>query len=323
MQAVRVHAPGGPEALTLEHLDVPAPGEGQALVKVAAAGLNYLDVQYRTGKVPAPLPFTAGVEAAGTVTAVGPGVTEIAPGDRVAWAMILGAYAEYAVVPAGRLVVVPDGIDARTAASAMLQGLTAHYLTHSTFPLSAEHTALVHAAAGGTGQMIVRVARRLGARVIATVGSEAKIDAARGAGASEVLVTGRDDVAAEARRLTDGRGVDVVYDSVGRDTFDASLNALRRRGLLALFGFSSGPVAPFDPAVLGTKGSLFLTRPGLNQHIVTRDELLWRARDLFAWLADGSVSVRVGATFGLAEAGAAHAALEGRHTTGKVLIEIG
>jgi NADPH2:quinone reductase len=323
MQAVRVHAPGGPDVLTLEDLDVPAPGEGQALVKVAAAGLNYLDVQYRTGKVPARAPFTIGVEAAGRVVGVGPGVTEVVPGDRVAWAMHLGAHAGYAVVPAGRLVGVPAAIDLRTAASALLQGLSAHYLTHSTNALASGHVALVHAAAGGTGQMIVRVARRLGARVIATVGSEAKVDEARAAGAGDVLVAGRQDVVAEVRRLTDGRGVDVVYDSIGRDTFDTSLDCLRRRGLLALFGFSSGPVAPFDPALLGVKGSLFLTRPGLNQHIVTRDELLWRAGDLFRWLAEGAVTVRVGATYGLAEAAAAHAALEGRRTTGKVLFEVG
>jgi len=322
MQAVRVHAPGGPEVLRLEDQEVPRPGDGQALVRIASAGLNYLDVQYRTGRATAPLPFTIGVEAAGVVTDVGAGVTEVAPGDRVAWAMALGACAEYAVVPAARLVGVPDGLSLRTAAAALLQGLTAHYLTHSTFALAADHVALVHAAAGGTGQLIVQVARRLGARVIATVGSDAKVDAARAAGAGDVLVTGRQDIEADVRRLTDGRGVDVVYDSVGRDTFETSLNCLRRRGLLALFGFSSGPVPPFDPAILGVKGSLFLTRPGLNQHIVTRDELLWRAGDLFTWLAEGSVSVRVGRTCGLAEARDAHEALEARRTTGKVLFEV-
>ena len=323
MKAVRVHAFGGPDVMLYEEVDVPTPGDGEVLVKIAASGLNYLDVQYRIGRVKAPLPFTIGAEAAGVVSAVGRGVTDFTPGDRVAYAMVLGSYAEYAVVPAAKLVSVPPGIDLRTAAAAMLQGLTAHYLTHSTYPLKAGETALVHAAAGGIGMVLTQVARRLGARVIATVGTEAKADLARRAGAHDVIIYSKQDFEAEVRRLTDGRGVDVVYDSVGRDTFDKSLNCLRPRGYLALFGFSSGLVPPFDPAVLGTKGSLFLTRPGLNQYIATRDELLMRAGALFGWLADGTVTVQIHHTFPLADAVQAHQVLEARRTTGKVIFGVG
>lgn len=322
MKAVRVHALGGPEVLRYEDVDVPKPGEGAVLVKIAAAGLNYLDVQYRMGRVKAPLPFTLGAEAAGVVSAVGSGVTDFKVGDRVAYSMVLGSYAEYAVVPAAKLVAVPAGLDLRTAAAAMLQGLTAHYLTHSTFPLKAGDTALVHAAAGGIGMVLTQVARKLGARVIATVGTEAKAELARQAGAHDVIIYSAQDFEAEVRRLTGGRGVDVVYDSVGRDTFDRSLNCLRARGYLVLFGFSSGLVPPFDPAVLGTKGSLFLTRPTLNHYIATREELLMRAGTLFEWLADGSVKLRIGHTFALAEAARAHQELEARRTTGKVIFEV-
>jgi NADPH2:quinone reductase len=323
VKAVRVHALGGPEVLRYEDVDVPQPKDGEVLVKVAAAGLNYLDVQYRIGRVKAPMPFTIGAEAAGVVAAVGRDVTDVAEGDRVAYSMVLGSCAEYAVVPAARLVPVPAELDLRTAAAAMLQGLTAHYLTHSTFSLDAAHTALVHAAAGGIGGVLTQVAaRKVGARVIATVGSDAKAALAREAGAHDVIVYSTQDFEAEVRRLTDGRGVDVVYDSVGRDTFDRSLNCLRPRGYLVLFGFSSGLVPPFDPAVLGTKGSLFLTRPGLNQYIATREELLWRASDLFDWLADGSVVVHINLTFPLADVARAHEALEARRTTGKVIFEI-
>jgi NADPH:quinone reductase len=322
VKAVRVYALGGPEVLRYEDVDVPKPGEGEVLVKIAAAGLNYLDVQYRIGRVKAPLPFTLGAEAAGVVSAVGSGVTDFKVGDRVAYSMVLGSYAEYAVVPAAKLVAVPAGLDLRTAAAAMLQGLTAHYLTHSTFPLKAGDTALVHAAAGGIGMVLTQVARKLGARVIATVGTEAKAELARQAGAHDVIIYSVQDFEAEVRRLTGGRGVDVVYDSVGRDTFDRSLNCLRARGYLVLFGFSSGLVPPFDPAVLGTKGSLFLTRPGLNHYIATREELLMRAGALFDWLADGSVKLRIGHTFALAEAARAHQELEARRTTGKVIFEV-
>jgi NADPH2:quinone reductase len=320
VKAVRVHSLGGPEVLTYEDVDVPRPGPGEAQVKIAASGLNYLDVQYRIGRVKVPLPFVIGSEASGFVTEIGPGVTDVKVGDRVGWAMTLGSYAEYAVVPAWKLVVLPASVDMNVAAGVMLQGLTAHYLTHSTFPLKPGDTALVHAAAGGVGSVIVQVARIVGARVIATAGTDAKADLARQAGAHEVIVYTKQDFEAEVKRLTAGRGVDVVYDSVGRDTFEGSLNSLRPRGMLALFGFSSGLVPPFDPAVLGTKGSLFLTRPGLNQYMATRDELLSRMRDIFAWLANGTLKIRIGHVFPIADARRAHEELEARRTTGKVLL---
>jgi NADPH2:quinone reductase len=322
VKAVRVHALGGPEVMQYEDVDVPRPGPGEDLVKITAPGLNYLDVQYRIGRVKAPLPFTNGTEAAGVVTDVGSGVTDFKVGDRVAYTMILGTYAEYALAPAARLVPVPADLDLRTAAAALLQGLTAHYLTHSTYPLKAGETALVHAAAGGIGNVLTQVARIVGARVIATVGSDAKAELARQAGAHHVINYSTQDFEQEVKKLTEGRGVDVVYDSVGKDTFDRSLNCLRHRGYLALFGFSSGLVPPFDPAILGVKGSLFLTRPGLNQYIATRDELMMRARDLFKWLGDGSVKIRINHTFPLADAVKAHQDLEARRTTGKVLLEV-
>jgi len=322
VKAVRVHALGGPEVMQYDDIDVPRPGPGEVLIKITATGLNYLDVQYRIGRVKAPLPFTNGTEAAGIVSEVGSGVTDVKVGDRVAYTMILGTYAEYALAPAARLVAVPAGLDLRTAAAALLQGLTAHYLTHSTYPLKAGETALVHAAAGGIGNVLTQVARLIGARVIATVGSDAKAALARQAGARHVINYSTQDFEQEVKKLTDGRGVDVVYDSVGKDTFDKSLNCLRHRGYLALFGFSSGLVPPFDPAILGVKGSLFLTRPGLNQYIATRDELMTRARDLFTWLADGSVKIRINHTFPLADAVKAHQELEARRTTGKVLLEV-
>jgi NADPH2:quinone reductase len=262
------------------------------------------------------------MEAAGTVAEVGAGVTGLATGDRVAYTMILGTYAEYQAVPAARVVTLPPHVDFRSGAAVMLQGTTAHYLTHSTYPLNPGDTALVHAGAGGVGQLIIQVARKRGARVLATAGTDAKAELAREAGAEHVIIYTRQDFEAEVKRLTAGRGVDVVYDSVGKDTFDRSLNCLRPRGVLALFGFSSGAVAPFDPAVLGAKGSLFLTRPGLNQYIATRDELLMRSRDLFGWLASGAVKIRINHTFPLADAVKAHEELEARRTTGKVLLEV-
>jgi NADPH2:quinone reductase len=321
MRAIRVHACGGPDTLRYDEVPVPEPQAGEALVEVAAAGVNFIDVQHRTGRYKPPaLPFTLGSEAAGTVAAVGAGVTEVAVGDRVAYAMVLGAYAEYALVPARRLVKVPAAIDLQVAAAVMLQGLTAHYLTHSTYAIKEGDTALVHAAAGGAGQLITQVARLRGATVYGTVGGEAKAVVARAAGAAATIDYRSQDFEAEIKRLTAGRGVDVVYDSVGKDTFEKSLNCLRPRGMLALFGFSSGPVAPFDPAVLGTKGSLFLTRPGLNQYIATRDELVARANDLFAWLAAGKLDVTVDRIWPLAEAAEAHIALEARRTAGKLLL---
>jgi len=320
MKAVRVHVPGGPESLRYEDVAPPRPGSGEALVKIAASGVNYLDVQYRAGRVKAPLPFVIGSEGAGVVTDVGPDVRDVRPGDRVAYVMVLGSYAEYAVVPATKLVPLPDSVDFESAAALMLQGMTAHYLTHSTFPVKEGDTALVHAAAGGVGLMITQVARLRGARVIATAGTDEKAEIARAAGAHEVIVYTRQDFEPEVKRLTNGRGVDVVYDAVGRDTFDKSLNCLRPRGYLALFGFSSGPVTGFDPATLGVKGSLFLTRPGLNQYIATREELLMRANTVLGWLSDGTLTLRIGRVFPMAEAAVAHTELEARRTTGKLIL---
>ncbi|HEY3516485.1 MAG TPA: quinone oxidoreductase [Gammaproteobacteria bacterium] len=321
MKAIRVHAYGGPDALRYEEVPQPKLQAGEALVEIEAIGVNFIDVQHREGRYKGPqLPFTVGSEAAGTVAAVGPGVTEVAIGDSVAYAMVVGAYAEFAAVPAKRLVKVPDTIELETAAAVMLQGLTAHYLTQSTYAIKPGDTALVHAAAGGAGQLVTQVARLRGATVYGTAGGEAKLKAARAAGAAATIDYRTQDFEAEIKKLTSGRGVDVVYDSVGKDTFEKSLNCLRPRGMLALFGFSSGPVAPFDPAVLGAKGSLFLTRPGLNQYIATRDELVARANDLFAWLAAGELKIAIDRTWPLAEAGEAHRALEARRTTGKLLL---
>jgi NADPH2:quinone reductase len=309
--------------LRYEDVPTPTPGKGEALVKIAASGVNFIDVQHRAGRYKPPaLPFTVGSEAAGTVAAVGPGVRDLRVGDRVAYTMIVGSYAEYAAVAAHRLVPVPAAVKLEDAAAVMLQGTTAHYLTHSTFALQAGDTALVHAAAGGAGQMIVQVARIRGATVYGTVGSDKKAALAREAGAHETIDYTKQDFAAEVKRLTNGRGVDVVYDSVGKDTFAKSLDCLRPRGMLALFGFSSGPVAPFDPAVLGAKGSLFLTRPGLNQYIATREELLARTADLFKWLASGELKPRVDRVLPLADAAEAHRVLESRASQGKLLLAV-
>jgi NADPH2:quinone reductase len=322
VKAVRVHAVGGPEALTCEEIDVPAPAAGEVLVKIAMSGVNYLDVQYREGRLKVPTPFTLGSEGAGVVARVGEGVTQFADGDRVGFTMVLGSHAEYAIVPAARLLALPPQVTFRDAAAVLLQGMTAHYLTHSTFPLKPGDTALVHAAAGGVGGLITQAARIAGARVIATVGSDAKAELARESGATDVIVYTRQDFEVEVKRLTDGRGVDVVYDSVGKDTFEKSLRSLRPRGYLALLGFSSGQVAPIDPAVLGTRGSLFLTRPGLNQYIASREELESRANAVFGWLATGAMRPRIDRTLPLADAAEAHRALESRHTSGKILLEV-
>jgi len=300
----------------------PTPGPQQALVKIAASGVNFIDVYFRTGLYKADPPVALGSEAAGTVEAVGPGVTEVAPGDRVAYAMARGSYAEYAVVPSWQLVKIPGHVDFTVAAAAMLQGMTAHYLTHSTFPLKRGDTCLVQAAAGGTGGLIVQMAKMLGARVFGTVSTDAKAQIAREHGADETILYTQQDFEAETRRLTGGRGVDVVYDSVGRTTFDKSLGSLRPRGTMALFGQSSGPVPPFDPAILNAKGSLFLTRPSLAHHLLTREELLWRAGDVLGWIDAGKLKLRIDSTYPLAEAAAAHRALEGRHTTGKLLLTV-
>lgn len=320
MRAVVLHERGGPEALHLEEVPVPTPGPGQALVRVEAIGLNFIDIYKRTGLYEVPLPATLGEEGAGMVVEVGPGVDDVRAGDRVAWSGGLGAYAEYAVVSAARLVPVPDGVSTQTAAAVMLQGMTAHYLATSTFPLKVGDRCLVHAAAGGVGLLLVQIAKRCGAVVIGTAGSDEKAELARKAGADEVIVYTQRDFVEEVRKLTDGRGVHVIYDSVGRTTFLPGLDLLVPRGTMVLFGQSSGPVAPFDPQILARKGSLFLTRPTLASYVLTREELLSRARDLFDWIQGGELAVRVGAEFALADVADAHRALEGRRTTGKVLL---
>jgi len=320
MRAIRIRAHGGPEVLKLEEVDEPSPGPGEALVRIDAAGVNFIDVYHRTGLYPNTLPFTPGLEAGGVVTALGPGVEGLRVGERVAYTDQLGAYAERAVVKAARLVRVPDGLSTRDAAAAMLQGMTAHYLSHTTYPLQPGHSCLVHAAAGGVGLLLVQMAKRRGARVLGTVSSEEKAALAREAGADEVIRYDRTDFEKETRRLTEGRGVDVVYDSVGKDTFDRSLASLAPRGMLVLFGQSSGPVPSFNPGLLASNGSLFLTRPSLFHYVADAESLRARSSDVLGWIASDALRLRIGATFPLAEAAEAHRALEGRRTTGKVLL---
>ncbi|MCB0199165.1 MAG: quinone oxidoreductase [Anaerolineae bacterium] len=320
MKAIRVHQCGGPEALIYEEVLLPEPGPGEVRVKVEAAGVNYIDTYHRTGLYPLPTPFTLGMEGAGVVDIVAPDVTLVKPGDRVAWCMARGAYAEYAVVPANKMVPIPATITTEVAAALILQGMTAHYLALSTYPLKPGDTALIHAAAGGVGSLLVQVAKRAGATVYGTVGSEDKAELARQAGADEVILYREDDFEAEVQRLTGGRGVDVVYDSVGATTFDKSLNCLRPRGLLALFGQSSGPVPLFNLQVLNQKGSLFVTRPTLGHYIQDRRELISRAGDVFIWAAGGELAVRIDRTLPLSQAAEAHRLLESRQTAGKVLL---
>ncbi len=320
MRAIRVHEYGGPEVLRPEEVPLPEPGPGEARVRLQAIGVNFIDIYHRTGLYPNPRPFTPGIEGAGIVEAVGPDVTEVRVGDRVAYALSLGAYAEYAVVPAWKLVPLPEGMDSLTAAAAMVQGLTAHYLTHSTRALGPGDTVLVHAAAGGTGRLIVQMAKLRGARVIGTVSTEEKARRAREAGADEVILYTQSDFEAEVKRLTDGRGVDVVYDSVGQATFEKSLNCLKPRGYMVLFGQSSGPVPPLDPLLLSTKGSLFLTRPHLMHYAQTRAELLERARDLFQWIQQGRVTLHIERVLALEEAAQAHRLLVERRSVGKLLL---
>jgi NADPH:quinone reductase len=320
MKAIRVHQYGGVEAMKLEDLPVPEPGAREARVKIEAIGVNFIDVYQRTGLYQQKLPFTLGMEGAGLVDAVGGNAGEVKVGDRVAYSMVPGAYAEYAVVPSARLVPVPKDIDGRTAAAAMLQGKTAHYLTHSTYPLKKGDAALIHAAAGGVGLLLVQIAKRLGATVYGTVSTEEKARLAREAGADEIIRYTEQDFVAEVKRLTDGRGLSVVYDSVGLSTFEKSLDCLRPRGYMVLFGASSGPVPPFNLGTLAAKGSLFVTRPTLAHYALTREELLQRANDLFIWIAAGELKLRIDKTFPLAQAAEAHRQLEARQTMGKVLL---
>ena len=320
MNAVRVHEHGGPEALRYEEVPAPAPGPADALVRIEAIGVNFVDIYQRSGLYKMALPFTVGSEAAGVVEAVGGQVTAVRPGDRVAYTGVLGAYATHATVPADRLVPVPDGVATRTAAAVMLQGITAHYLSHSTYPLTAGDTALVHAAAGGVGLLLVQIAKMRGARVIGTVSTEAKATLAREAGADEVILYTQQDFEAEAKRLTGGRGLQVAYDSVGKTTWEKSMNCLAPRGYMVSFGQASGPVPPIDPQILNAKGSLFLTRPTMRDYVLTREELLGRAGDILGWVRTGRLRVRIDRTFPLAQAAEAHRYLASRQSTGKLLL---
>ncbi|GAA2599320.1 quinone oxidoreductase [Actinomadura fulvescens] len=318
MRAIVVESPGGPEVLTAaEHAD-PVPGPGEVLIDIAASGVNFIDVYYRTGAYPQPTPYVPGVEGAGTVTAVGDGVTEVAVGDRVAWVNVQGSYAERAAVPADKVVPVPDGVSLEDAAAALLQGMTAHYLTRSTYEVRAGDTILVHAAAGGMGLLLIQLGKLFGARVIGTVSTPEKEKLARDAGADEVI--GYDGFADEVRRLTGGEGVAVVYDGVGAPTFDGSLASLRRRGLLALYGAAGGKVEPFDPQRLNAAGSTFLTRPTLAHYTATREELLQRAAEVYGWVAAGDLRLHIGRRYDLADARTAHEDLAGRRTTGKLIL---
>lgn len=321
MKAIQIHETGGPEVLQLADSPIPQPGPGQVLIRVEAIGVNFVEIYFRTGVYKTTLPFTPGTEASGTVEEVGPGVTGFAAGDAVASVSVLGSYAEYALVSASQLVKVPQGVSLEQAAAALLQGMTAHYLAYSTFPLKAGDTALVHAGAGGVGLLLTQMAAKLGARVITTVSTAAKARLSREAGADEVILYSEQDFAAQVKRITGGKGVDVVYDSVGKDTFEGSLDCLRPRGLLALFGGASGPVPPFDLIRLSGKGSLFVTRPSLWHYVATREDLEWRAGDVLGWVAKGDLKLRMEHVYELADAARAQVDLAARKTTGKILLE--
>ena len=320
MQAIQVSQVGGPEVLTLTDLPVPSPKPNEALVEIKATGVNFIDVYFREGRYPTQLPFVNGQEAAGVVLETGSEVTNVQRGDRVAYTSALGSYAQYAAVPAERLVKIPDELDFEQAAAAMLQGMTAHYLLYSTYPLKKGETALIHAAAGGVGLLLVQMAKRIGARVIGTAGTQEKAQLARDAGADECIIYTEADFETETQRLTDGKGVEVVYDGVGKATFDKDLNVLRPRGYLVLFGGASGAVPPFDLIKLSQKGSLFITRPTLAHYTATREELEWRANDVLGMIASGDLKLRIHKTYPLASAADAHRDLEGRKTTGKLLL---
>jgi NADPH2:quinone reductase len=321
MKAIRVNEHGGPEVLSYEDLPLPEPGPGEARVRLAAAGVNFIDIYQRTGLYPMETPFTLGQEGAGEVDTVGEGVEDLSVGEHVAFANVMGAYAEYIVAPVEKLVPFNVTlVEARLAAAATLQGMTAHYLTHSTFPLQEGQTALVHAAAGGVGLLLCQMAKMRGVTVIGTAGSEEKARLAKGVGADEVIVYTEQDFVEETRRLTGGEGVHVVYDGVGQATFDGSLDCLRPRGYMVLFGASSGPVPPLDLQILNQKGGLFVTRPSLAHYTATREELLWRAESVLSWIGNNTLDVRIGGTYSLSDAAQAHRDLEGRTTTGKLIL---
>jgi NADPH2:quinone reductase len=320
MKAIQVKHVGGPEAMEVAELPVPQPKANEAVVKLAASGVNFIDVYFREGRYKAQLPIVLGQEGAGVVTAVGAEVKSVKVGDRVAWTAVHGSYAEYAAVPADRLVSIPQGVSDQQAAAAMLQGMTAHYLSHDTYPLKRGETALVHAAAGGVGLLLTQMAHNIGARVIGTASTEEKAKLARDAGADQVILYTQVDFEAETKRITGGKGVDVVYDSVGKTTFEKGLEVLRPRGMMVLFGGSSGPVPPFDPIVLLQKGSLYVTRPTLVNYIATREELVARSGAVLSMIASGKLKLRIAHTYPLAEAQRSHRDLEGRRTTGKLLL---
>jgi NADPH2:quinone reductase len=320
MKAIQIAQYGGPEVMQCQDVPVPEPAAGEALIHIHAIGVNFIDVYQRTGRYPGKLPFSTGNEAAGVVEAVGDDVTEVKAGDRVAYAMHVGSYAEYAVVPAKKLVPIPEGLDYRSAAAVMLQGMTAHYLSYSTYPIQSGDSVLVHAGAGGVGLLLTQIAHNLGARVITTVSTEEKARLSRQAGADEVILYTQQDFEAEVKRLTDGKGVHAVYDSVGKTTFDKSLNCLKPRGYMVLFGASSGPVPAVDPLILGAKGSLYLTRPSLSHYMLDREELLQRAGQVLQWVKDGSLQLRIEHVYPLSQAAKAHQDLESRATTGKLIL---
>ncbi|HYJ87283.1 MAG TPA: quinone oxidoreductase [Pyrinomonadaceae bacterium] len=320
MKAIQVFQLGGPEVLKHVDLPTPEPRPNEAVVEIKAVGVNFIDVYYREGRYPAPLPFTVGQEGAGVVSVIGSDVTNLKVGDRVAYTGVLGSYAQYAAVPADRLVKIPDDVDFDQAAAAMLQGMTAHYLSRSTYAIKQGETVLIHAAAGGVGLILVQMAKHLGARVIGTAGSDAKAQLARDAGADEVIIYTTQDFETETNRLTLGKGVDVVYDGVGRTTFEKDLNVIRLRGYLVLYGASSGAVPPFDPMILNKKGSLYITRPSLHHYINTWEELETRSNDVLEMVASGTLKLRIHKTYSLSEAATAHRDLEGRKTTGKLLL---
>jgi NADPH2:quinone reductase len=322
MKAIRIYDTGGPEVLRVEEIEPPSPGPGELLIDIEATGINFIETYQRKGLYPMQRPYTPGAEAAGVVRAVGGDVSEFSPGDRVVSEKVKGAYAEQAVVAAERTVKIPDGVTTKQAAAVLLQGMTAHYLATSTFPLQSGHRALIHAAAGGTGLLLCQIAKMRGAFIIGTASTPAKRALATAAGADEMIDYTTHDFAEETKRITSGGGVDVVFDSVGQSTFDKSLDCLARRGMMVLFGQSSGPVPPLDPQVLNRKGSLFLTRPMLAHYVSTREELLRRASEILGWMKEGALDVRIGAEFPLDRAADAHRALEGRQTTGKVLLTV-
>jgi NADPH2:quinone reductase len=320
MRAIQIAHTGGAEVLQLRELPTPAPGPGEALVRIEACGVNFIDIYLREGRYPSLLPFIPGQEAAGVVTVLGPGVTGVKIGDRVAWCGVPGTYAEFAIAPVARLIAIPDGVTTRQAAAAMLQGMTAHYLAYSAYAIQPKDAILIHAGAGGVGLLLIQMAKRLGARVFATVSTDEKAALARAAGADEAILYTREDFAAKVRELTNGAGLPVVYDSVGKTTFDGSLACLRPRGTLVLYGGSSGAVPPFDLIQLSTRGSLYVTRPTLKDYTATREELVQRANDVLGWVADGSLKLRLEHSYPLAEAAQAHRDLESRKTTGKLLL---